>query len=775
MDKNTEATKNYKNKINLSSLYTNQEIEDIKKIIPKIKPLIISNISNINKINKYSNQSPLSKDIFQLKNSNQYIDKQKFIELILEKAQYIFKEENNIILTKSISYILEEIQKLLDKTKNKAKIEYKKLTKNSISLKFDENKIIKRNNQISDRINQDKNKFNIKLSSSKSRVSSLSNDKNKTMEFIPFSPNNKNSKNKNIYNKKINYSLKKEKYNFSYKNGLNINNIKGNSIINNFITVSNSNRSLDNSSYINLNHNSNNNTKIDINALNQILCNKNKINYMKSRLNTSNKLNKNMIKPLLSPKFKKIQLNKNNDMINHFSPSNLISKYYNSYNTDRLLKHAKNTMSDYDLKSFLKNNNNYLVNYIIKSAKYQTENNSIIKNYTFIQKVKSFKKNQYKINSNKSLVNQIKFKKEISKKEINKKEINKKEINKKEINKKDLININIILYSNIEKKDFDIFDFDYKVGKEYTLLLIGNYIYKKLSFSSIIKLDKYHNWCRKIAAGYYRNNPYHNDLHASDVAQTTFIYFQYGKIINQIQLNTISTCSIILSCLCHDYKHPGVNNIFLKETKNELSFLYNDLSVLENMHISETFKLINTNPDCNIFSGVDNNIYKEIRKQMISCVLSTDMINHTKHIEFMKSIIEKKRNNITIKNNNDNLQYMQLIIHSADISNPTKPFDIYLKWSKLVLEEFMQQGDKEKALGLPCSCDRTKVQLNINQISFIDYIIESYVSLYVTIFPDLQFLYDNVINNREKFINYNEDNNTKNFFNNNNKKTNQKK
>ena len=767
MDKNIETTKNYNNKINLNNLYTNKEIEDIKKIIPRIKPLIIS---NINQVNKNSNQSPLSKDIFQLKNSNQYIDKQKFIELILEKAQFIFKEENNIILTKSISYILEEIQKLLDKTKNKTKIEKKKLTKNSMSLNFDENKTLKGNNQNSDRKSRDKIKFIIKLNSSKSQMSSNSNDKNKTNEFILYSPNNKNSKNKKKYINKINNTLKKEKHkDFSYKNGLNINNIKGNSIINNFITVSNSNRSIDNSSYINL-YNNNKNTKIDINTLNQILCNKNKINYLKNRLNTSNKLNKIRIKPLLSPKFKKIKLKKTNEMINHFSPYNLISKYYNNDNTDRLLKHVKTTMSEYDLKSFLnKNNNNYLVNYILKNEKYQTQNNSIYKNNT-IQNLKFLKKKEspYKISSNKTLVNQSQIKKEINKKEINK--------NRNEIKKNDIININIILYSNIEKKDFDIFDFDYKVGKEYTLLLIGNYIYKRLSFSSIIKLDKFQNWCRKIAAGYYRKNPYHNDLHASDVAQTTFIYFQYGKIINQIQLNTISTCSLILSCLCHDFKHPGVNNIFLKETKNELSFTYNDLSVLENMHISETFKLINTNPDCNIFSGVDNNIYKEIRKQMISCVLSTDMINHTKHVEFMKSTIERNTNNISNKNNiNDNLKYMQLIIHSADISNPTKPFDIYLKWSKLVLEEFMQQGDKEKALGLPCTCDRKKVQLNINQISFIDYIIESYVLLYVTIFPDLKFLYDNVINNREKFINYNEDKIHENVVNNNNNKINKKK
>ena len=67
---------------------------------------------------------------------------------------------------------------------------------------------------------------------------------------------------------------------------------------------------------------------------------------------------------------------------------------------------------------------------------------------------------------------------------------------------------------------------------------------------------------------------------------------------------------------------------------------------------------------------------------------------------------------------------MNLLIHSADISNPTKPFNIYLKWAKLVVEEFCQQGDKEKELGLVCTCDRNKVQLNKNQIGFIDYVVE---------------------------------------------------
>ena len=144
------------------------------------------------------------------------------------------------------------------------------------------------------------------------------------------------------------------------------------------------------------------------------------------------------------------------------------------------------------------------------------------------------------------------------------------------------------------------------------------------------------------------------------------------------------------------------------------------------------------------------------------------MANHSKHIELMKTSIDKIKNNKENEAFSDTLQYMELVVHSADISNPTKKYNIYLKWAKLVVEEFLQQGDKEKALGLPISFDRKKVKLNLNQISFIDYVIDSYYSLYVTIFPDLKFLHDNVINNREKFVNYSEDNKTKKLIKNNN-------
>ena len=74
---------------------------------------------------------------------------------------------------------------------------------------------------------------------------------------------------------------------------------------------------------------------------------------------------------------------------------------------------------------------------------------------------------------------------------------------------------------------------------------------------------------------------------------------------------------------------------------------------------------------------------------------------------------------------------MNLLIHSADISNPTKKFQIYWKWAEIVVEEFLQQGDKEKELGLKCSFDRDNVTISQNQLGFIDYIEIPFFTLFV--------------------------------------------
>jgi len=47
-----------------------------------------------------------------------------------------------------------------------------------------------------------------------------------------------------------------------------------------------------------------------------------------------------------------------------------------------------------------------------------------------------------------------------------------------------------------------------------------------------------------------------------------------------------------MSGAIHDFEHPGVNNIYLINSKNKLAVRYNDASVLENHHVAASFKLL---------------------------------------------------------------------------------------------------------------------------------------------------------------------------------------
>jgi calcium/calmodulin-dependent 3',5'-cyclic nucleotide phosphodiesterase len=58
------------------------------------------------------------------------------------------------------------------------------------------------------------------------------------------------------------------------------------------------------------------------------------------------------------------------------------------------------------------------------------------------------------------------------------------------------------------------------------------------------------------------------------------------------------------------------------------------------------------------------------------------------------------------------------LLHSADISNPAKPWEIHTRWTARIMEEFFQQGDREKQLSLPISplCDRNTTSIPGSQL-----------------------------------------------------------
>lgn len=105
-------------------------------------------------------------------------------------------------------------------------------------------------------------------------------------------------------------------------------------------------------------------------------------------------------------------------------------------------------------------------------------------------------------------------------------------------------------------------------------------------------------------------------------------------------------------------------------------------------------------------------------------VLSTDMSSHLLQVKAMKACLQQQERI-------DKPKALSLLLHTADISHPSKPWALHSRWTKALMEEFFRQGDREAELGLPFSplCDRKSTLVAESQIGFIDFIVYPTFSL----------------------------------------------
>jgi FixJ family two-component response regulator len=188
----------------------------------------------------------------------------------------------------------------------------------------------------------------------------------------------------------------------------------------------------------------------------------------------------------------------------------------------------------------------------------------------------------------------------------------------------------------------------------------------------------------------YKDNPYHNWVHAFDVTQATFcVLVRFG---GQAILSRLDMLALLVSALCHDLGHPGVNNAHLVMTQADLALLYNDQSVLENFHVASFFRLLHDRKDLNILASLSKAQYKEVRKAITECILATDMASHLEYVAKLGVKGEHGRSKWNFSDTEERLLFMKCIIKLADISNVARPWSVSVKWSKLVSEEFFAQG-----------------------------------------------------------------------------------
>lgn len=90
-------------------------------------------------------------------------------------------------------------------------------------------------------------------------------------------------------------------------------------------------------------------------------------------------------------------------------------------------------------------------------------------------------------------------------------------------------------------------------------------------------------------------------------------------------MDDLDLMSIIVAGACHDHEHPGFNNVYLVDMRDDIAIRYNgksisysyyiyiDQSVLENHHIASSFSVMKSDPKYNIHEKMSKEDYKKSR------------------------------------------------------------------------------------------------------------------------------------------------------------------
>lgn len=229
----------------------------------------------------------------------------------------------------------------------------------------------------------------------------------------------------------------------------------------------------------------------------------------------------------------------------------------------------------------------------------------------------------------------------------------------------------------------------------------------------------------------YRENRFHNFLHAVTVMQCSVVL---SRDIDSPLLSPMDRFGLYLSALVHDVNHPGHANSFEKLVQSPLAIRYQEQSILEHHHIAVSFTLMNVR-GCNFIRTMGAGAGQALKSLMKSCILATDMMQHSSLVQMVS---EKVETGFSTSRPDDRSLLCVVLVHSADLFNPIRQFDIAKKWAQCISDEFNAQAEKETRLGFPLQeylVTTTETKLAENEIYFTNKFVLPLWNVLSNIFP----------------------------------------
>jgi len=271
--------------------------------------------------------------------------------------------------------------------------------------------------------------------------------------------------------------------------------------------------------------------------------------------------------------------------------------------------------------------------------------------------------------------------------------------------------------SGCETWGYDLFELK-DIAEGRILESIGEYFLVPLCMSAFHGPQEVTKVFMERVAANYSSNPYHNALHAAQVLHSS-MWLTRGLGVDELQ-SQIERAAFAIAAVCHDIKHLGRNNQFCVSSEHPLAVVYNNSRVLENMHAASCWELMQST---GMLQTVRSGDRAALRSQIIEYILATDMSEHFEVVSKFRVKLDSPDFSMSIAQ--DRMFAARMCIKAGDIGHSALPWDLHERWSICCVQEFYEQGDEERSLGLPVSplCDRSAVgDVGKSQKGFIEFV-----------------------------------------------------
>jgi hypothetical protein len=299
-----------------------------------------------------------------------------------------------------------------------------------------------------------------------------------------------------------------------------------------------------------------------------------------------------------------------------------------------------------------------------------------------------------------------------------------------------------------EEIQFDIDSWEYDVIKlheqtgGHSLAAVGPILLRRHSLIERCSLNTSvaQNFFAAVEAN-YGGNPYHNAVHAADVAVAVHLFLSEHDLMEARFADPVACLAVLIAGVVHDFAHPGTTNPHEVKTQSKRHKAFGDAGILEKFHVRAAFALMR-DPRLNILAPLDHAGYARARRTIVKAVLATDLGRHMTYVERLNemAMTEGARSHGTRVNSSKEQTWTSpfldpekcgrdlvaaVALKFADLGHACKKRILHEEWTARITNEFWNLGERERSLNVAISplCDRqTDVDVAKSQVGFFSFI-----------------------------------------------------